>query len=134
LDLQLHMQSVSITTDVVSSKISIRTRYTTLCDKVCQWLATGRWFSPGHPVSSTNKTDHHEITEILLKVALKTIKQTNNILFICRMITTFGGDTLVELVDDDKTISCHIQNKLDRDEDVNIACCSPSKFEYKWPL
>jgi hypothetical protein len=26
-------------------------------------------FSPGIPVSSTNKTDHHEITEILLKVA-----------------------------------------------------------------
>jgi len=36
---------------------------------------TGRWFSPGTPVSSTNKTD--EITEILLKVALNTIKQTN---------------------------------------------------------
>jgi hypothetical protein len=44
--------------------------------KVCQWLATGRWFSPGAPVSSTNKTDHHDITEILLKVALNTIKQT----------------------------------------------------------
>jgi hypothetical protein len=29
---------------------------TTLCDKVCQWLATGRWFYPGTPVSSTNKT------------------------------------------------------------------------------
>ena len=29
---------------------------TTLCDKVCQWLAEGRWFSPGTPVSSTNKT------------------------------------------------------------------------------
>jgi len=27
----------------------------TLCDKVCQWLATCRWFSPGTPVSSTNK-------------------------------------------------------------------------------
>jgi len=27
--------------------ISIRARCTTLCDKVCQWLATGRWFSPG---------------------------------------------------------------------------------------
>ena len=27
-------------------------------------------FSPGIPVSSTNKTDHHDITEILLKVAL----------------------------------------------------------------
>jgi hypothetical protein len=29
---------------------------TTLCDKVCQWLATGQWFSPGTRVSSTNKT------------------------------------------------------------------------------
>jgi hypothetical protein len=31
----------------------------------------------GPPVSSTNKTDHHDITEILLRVALNTIKQTN---------------------------------------------------------
>ena len=55
---------------------------TTLCDKVCQWLATGRWFSPGIRVSSTNKTDRHDITEILLKVALSTIKpnQTNVLL------------------------------------------------------
>ena len=50
---------------------------TTLCDKVCQWLATCRWFSPCPPVSSTNQTDRHDITEILLKVALNTIKQTN---------------------------------------------------------
>ena len=35
------------------------------------------WFSPGIPVSSTNKTDCHDITEILLKVALNTINQTN---------------------------------------------------------
>jgi hypothetical protein len=28
------------------------------------------------PVSSTNKTDHHDITEILLKVALNTINQS----------------------------------------------------------
>jgi len=48
----------------------------TLCDEVCQWLATGRWFSPGTPVSSTNKTDCHDITEILLKVALNTITLT----------------------------------------------------------
>ena len=33
----------------------------------------GRRFSLGTPVSSTNKTDHHDITEILLKVALNTI-------------------------------------------------------------
>jgi len=37
---------------------------------------TDRWFSPDIPVSSTNKTDRHDITEILLKVALKTIHQT----------------------------------------------------------
>ena len=45
----------------------------TLIDKVCQWIAAGRWFSPGTPVSSTNKTDLHDITEILLKVALNTL-------------------------------------------------------------
>ena len=50
---------------------------TTLCDKVCQWLATSRWFSPGPPVSFTNKTDCHDITEILMKVTLYNIKQTN---------------------------------------------------------
>jgi NADH dehydrogenase FAD-containing subunit len=31
------------------------------------------WLSPDTPVSSINKTDHHDITEILLKVALNTI-------------------------------------------------------------
>ena len=30
------------------------------------------------PVFSTNKTDRHDITEILLKVVFNTIKQTNN--------------------------------------------------------
>jgi hypothetical protein len=40
---------------------------TTLCDEVCQWLATGRLFSPGTPVSCTNKTDHHIITESGIK-------------------------------------------------------------------
>ena len=58
------MQSVPITTKV-------RARWTTFCDKVCQWLVTSRWFSPGTSVLSTNKTDRHDITEILLKGALK---------------------------------------------------------------
>jgi hypothetical protein len=44
---------------------------TTLCDKVYQWLPTGQWFSPGTPVSSINKTDRHDITAILLKVAFQ---------------------------------------------------------------
>jgi hypothetical protein len=46
---------------------------TTLCDKVCQLLVAGLWFSP---VSFTNKTDHHDITEILLIVELNTKNQT----------------------------------------------------------
>ena len=48
----------------------------TLCDKVCHWLVTGRWFSLGHLVSSINKTDCHNIAEILLKVALNIITLT----------------------------------------------------------
>ena len=49
---------------------------TTLCDNICQWFTAGRWFSSGTSVSSTNKTDFHDITEILLKVALHTINLT----------------------------------------------------------
>ena len=51
---------------------------TKLCEKVCQWIATGRWFSPGTPVSSINKTYSYYITKILLKVALITINQTES--------------------------------------------------------
>ena len=40
-------------------------------------LAAGRCFSPATLVSTTNKTDRHDITEILLKVALNTIHQPN---------------------------------------------------------
>ena len=73
--------------------ISIRAKYTTLCDKVCQWLATGRWFSPGPPVSFTNKTDQYAI--ILLKVILNTIKQAttkhlcDSVLNMCRSFSVF---------------------------------------------
>jgi hypothetical protein len=43
---------------------------------ILQGLSTGRWFFSGAPVSSNNKTDRHDITEILLKVALNTITFT----------------------------------------------------------
>jgi len=33
------------------------------------------------PVSSTNKTDHHDITEILLKVTLNTINPNTKLLY-----------------------------------------------------
>jgi hypothetical protein len=65
------MQSVPITTVVVSLN-PVHVLDTTLCDKVCQWLATGGWFSPCTPISSTNKTDRHDIAELLFKVVLNT--------------------------------------------------------------
>ena len=68
------MQSMPNTTNVVSSNPvqAMCTPYSIMCDKVCQQLTAGRWFSPCTPVSATNKTDCHDIAEILLKVALNT--------------------------------------------------------------
>ena len=55
------------------------TRLAVASDKVYQLLAHGRWFSPGTPASSTTKTGRHDITEILLKVALKLQKSNQPI-------------------------------------------------------
>jgi hypothetical protein len=57
------MQSVPITNKVVSKWRGVL--ITTLSDTVCQ--------RPGIPVSSTNKIDIHDITNILVKMALNTI-------------------------------------------------------------
>ena len=67
LGLQLPMQSVPSTTEVVSSNLA-QARFTQNNN-----IAAGRWFTPDTLISSTNKTDCHDITEILLKVALNTI-------------------------------------------------------------
>jgi len=56
------------------------TRLAATSDKVYQLLAHGRWFSPGTPASSTTKTGRHDIAEILLKVVLNTINQSNHLL------------------------------------------------------
>jgi hypothetical protein len=55
---------------------------TTLCDQVCQWL--------GRAISSTTKTDRHDKTEILLKVALNTITLDPYIFFIMNIKTKTG--------------------------------------------
>ena len=53
---------------------------TSLYDIVCQWLLPGRWFiSASTPISSTNKTDRHNIIEILMKLAFTTKNQTKPI-------------------------------------------------------
>ena len=47
-------------------------------DQVYQLFAHGRWFSPGTSASSSTKTSHHDIAEILLKVGLNTINQISD--------------------------------------------------------
>jgi hypothetical protein len=54
------------------------TRLAAASDKVYQLHAHGRWFSPGTPASSTTKTGHHDIAEILLKVAFNTKIKSNH--------------------------------------------------------
>ena len=68
------MQSLPITANVMSPNAT-QTRCTRYSIKRYSLLVTsGRWlFSPGTPVSSINKTDRHDIIEILLKVALNTL-------------------------------------------------------------
>ena len=70
-----HMVVFTTIYTISAYQISIRARCTTLYDKACRCR-----ISPGSLVSSTNKTDRHDIlvTDILLKVALNTIKQTSN--------------------------------------------------------
>jgi hypothetical protein len=72
--------------------ISIESLYlsvidTILCDKVCQWLVTGRWYSLGTLVSSTNNTDCYDITEILWEYGIKHHKPNtlfkSYILYLC---------------------------------------------------
>jgi hypothetical protein len=66
---------VSITTKVVKSN-PVNGEVYSIQHYVIKLVTADSWFSPGTPVSSTNKTDRPDITEILLKVALNTIDQT----------------------------------------------------------
>ena len=74
LDLQPPMQSLHITTKVVSSNPAHSEVYS-IQHYVIKFISNLQqvWFSPGSADSSSNKTDRHDITNILLKVTLKTI-------------------------------------------------------------
>ena len=75
-----------ITTYVISAYHHYYCEFESRSDEVCsiqhyviKFVSDLRQFGgffPGTPVSSTNKTDIHDITEILLKVALNTKTQT----------------------------------------------------------
>jgi hypothetical protein len=64
---RFHVQSVTTTTNAVRWNHAHSEVYS-IQHQVCRSLATGLWFSLGSPVSSTNKTDRYDITELLLKV------------------------------------------------------------------
>jgi hypothetical protein len=71
------MQSVPITAKVVSLK-PIQGEVYSIQHYVMKFVSDLRQvsgFLPSTPVSSTNKTDRHDITEIFLKVSLNTINQ-----------------------------------------------------------
>ena len=66
------MESVPITTKVVSSNL-VHGEVYSIKHYVIKCISD---FFLGTSVASTNKTDLHDIIEILLKVALNTINQT----------------------------------------------------------
>jgi hypothetical protein len=61
------------------------------------WFSAVRWFSPCTLISSTNKTNHHNIIEILLKVALNAITLTH--LSNSVMIITYSHGLLLAVMD-----------------------------------
>ena len=56
-------------------KLGFRNQIMARCTRY-KWLAAGRWFTSETSVSSSNKTDRHNIAVILLKVALSTLTMT----------------------------------------------------------
>ena len=73
------MQSVPVTTKVVSSNLDQAEAYS-IQHYVIKFVSDLRQvgcFLQGPPVSFTNKTDRHDIIEILLKVALNAMNQAN---------------------------------------------------------
>ena len=112
LDLQLSVQSVPITTKVVSLNpvhgevYSIQhyvISFSVTCDRTVR-------FSPGTPVSFTNKTVRHDITEILLKVALNTINQPTNHFLIYMLISCKS----VLIINALKYYSLHFKTAIDQ--------------------
>lgn len=65
-----------LSSPILWARIPFRARCTSLCEKVCYWLAACRWFSLGPPVSPANKTDAHDITEIYIESGVQQ-HQTN---------------------------------------------------------
>ena len=75
LDIQLSVQSVPLTTKGLSSN-PVHGEVYSIQHYVITFVSDLRQVGGILQVSSTNKTDRHDITEMLLKVALNTKTQT----------------------------------------------------------
>ena len=87
-----------------------------------QFLAHGRWFSPG---ASTTKTDRNDITEILLRVALSTINQikSNKTIFATEDFHTVGGE-----IGRKKYLLFGQKWQKFETEEIRYLCSSPQKY------
>jgi len=103
---------------------------TTLGDKICQRLVVGRWLSLDTPVSSTNKTDLHDITEILLKVALTNITLHFCILIIELIVNNLNA-IFLRLFLYFSEILGYIQVSLINNEDIISSFISSSSSVYR---
>jgi hypothetical protein len=97
-----------LSTLTLSVRIPLMVLNTTLCDKVCQWLVAGRWLSLGTLLSSTNKTNWHNVTEILLKVPLNTITLTHHSGFIFQVFLRCGNKNEIVNVSEPNTCQYHM--------------------------
>ena len=107
--------------------------YPNLCDKVCQWLTTGQWFSPGNLVNSTNKTDRHDITKILLKVLLNTINERNGRTLIFLFWTVSVLSTLHPLIMNVYINVLSTLHPLIMNVHINFSFVYPSSTDHECP-
>jgi hypothetical protein len=80
------MQSVHITTNVVSSNPTQAIQH-----YVIKFVSDLSMVFSGTPVSSTNKTYRHDITEILWNVALNIIDHKPTMIYVLREYMNRGG-------------------------------------------
>ena len=74
------------------------TRLRTVGHEVYQLLTNGRWLSPDTLVSSTTKFGHHDIAEILLKVALNTKHQKIKSMLKGKKHKLYGRDSVTSIL------------------------------------
>jgi hypothetical protein len=123
---QQPVQSVPIITKVLSSNLAHGEVYSISLD-VVKFDSDLRQVGGFLSVSSTNKTDHHNIVEILLKVALNTINPWNSTFHVSSIINIVGR-VMVSMFAL-STVNRGFEYRSGQPNDYNIViCCFSGKF------